>query len=438
MSERLLHPDFVAEPYWWRWFRPQQEETPDPPASVEVAVIGGGYTGLSAAIALAKAGRSVAVFEARDFGWGASTRNGGGVSGGVNVGKKLTGGPIQYAPGERAAILQEASRALEFLEHFIRDNEIDCDWKMSGRFVGAWTPDDYERQKTLLEELNTHSDAGARMVPREAQRQELGTDLYYGGMAVDRTATVNPALLYRGMLGAARDAGAVLCARAAVTGLDKRGEGWALTTARGETVAQHVIVATNAYTGRVTERLRRRVIPIVSNIIVTEELPAETVTAAFPTGRMINDTLRLRSYYRPTPDGRRVLYGGRGSFSDADPVRNASVLHRMMVERLPVLAESKVAHSWSGQVAFTFDGMPHVGVKDGLHFALGCNGSGVAMMSYLGQHAARMVLGTAEASRFSRPLPGNALYTGKPWFVPLVGTWFRIKDKAARRRAEAA
>ena len=436
VPKEIIHPDFVPDrPIWWDGFAPRDDLRDDPSGRTDVAIVGGGYTGLSAAITLAQAGISVAVLEAGAFGAGASTRNGGGVGGAVTVGKTLGGRRLPALEAERAAILDEASRAFAGIEALIAAEGIACDWQQNGRFLGAWTPAHFRAQAASLSLLNDHGRLGARMILRMRQREELATDLYHGGMVLERTASVHPARLYGGLLNCALSAGVLLCSDTRAMVLTRRGTGWTISTNRGPLRVEQVVIATNGYTDHAAPELRRRLVPLASNIIVTEELPEGLAEALFPTNRYVNDSPRIRSYYRLTPDRKRVLFGGRGRFRRGT---FAGELHRKMVERLPDLRGIRITHAWSGQVAFTLDSIPHVGARDGLHFALGCNGSGIAMMTHLGRYLGRRIAGSDEpASLFDRPLPGHPLYTGDPWFLPFLGRYFEIRDGLDRRRARA-
>lgn len=433
MSDSFFHSDFRPTPYWWEFFSPRHDLQDDLPSRTDVAIIGGGYTGLSAALALAEHGIRATVLEAEGFGSGASTRNGGGVGGAINVGKSLSGRRLKFAAGEREAILAEASQALAFIEKRAQSTGFECDWDLNGRFIGAWTPRHFRAQEHSVASLNQHAEVGARMIPRDQQKAQLNTDLYHGGMLVERSATVNPARLFKGLLNNAIEAKVRLCCETGVEGVARNTGGWTVRTNRGELRAEQVVVATNGYTGPAIQRLRERVIPVFSNIIVTEELPDGLAEEIFPTGRYINDSPRIRSYFRLTSDGKRVLFGGRGRFRKGTYEQYASSLYRMMLQRMPALRGVRVAHAWSGRIAFTFDSLPHVGVRDGMHFALGCNGSGVAMMNYLGDYLGHKVAGREVAqSQFERPIPGNPLYNGHPWFLPIIGQYFQARDKLDR------
>ena len=201
--------------------------------------------------------------------------------------------------------------------------------------------------------------------------------------------------------------------------------------------AEHVIIATNGYTGALTPKLRNRIVPISSQIIVTEELPEDLARELIPNGRTISETPRITSYYRMLPGERRVMYGGRARFHDVPPDVSATLLYRMMTDRWPQLKGTRITHSWSGFVAMTTDALPHMGEVDGLHFCTRCNGSGVAMMPYLGRQVARRILqgGQTDCAYGKIDFPGVPvpLYRGHPWFLPVVGEYYRYLDRRDRR-----
>src|SRR5207249_3337142 len=231
--------------------------------------------------------------------------------------------------------------------------------------------------------------------PRGRQREEIASDYYYGGMVVERSASLHPALYYKGLLDACRRRDVTICAEAAVEKIAANGAGWWIETSRGTLTAGDVVIATNGYTGTVTPALRRRIVPIASHIIATEQLAPELALSLIPRGRSISDTKRVLCYYRLSPDGTRMVFGGRARFTPADPELCARVLHGYMTERFPQLKGARVTHSWTGNTAFTLDALPHMGEEGGLHYCLGCNGSGVAMMTYLGTQTARKIGGHA-------------------------------------------
>jgi glycine/D-amino acid oxidase-like deaminating enzyme len=434
LSPDIFHRDFTPAPFWWEAYRPSAGELVDVPREARVAIVGGGYAGLSAALELARHGIGSVVLEAHELGFGASTRNGGGVSGGVNFGKSFTGRTIAVDPDHAGRILADAADAFTLIERLIDEEKIDCCWEKSGRFVGAWTKGHFEAQSRRLELLNASAQSGAYMVPREKQREEIASDYYFGGMIVERSGKLHPALYYKGLLDACRRRNVAVCAKAAVTGIARAGSGWRVETARGDVSAGDVVIATNGYTGSLTPALRRRVVPIASHIIATEELPADLARSLIPRGRTLSDTRRVLCYYRMSPDGRRMVFGGRARFTQVDARVSATVLHRYMIDRFPQLRGVRITHAWTGNTAFTLDALPHMGSRGDLHYCLGCNGSGIAMMTYLGCQTARKIAGaTNYACSFdTEEFPDHRLYSGNPWFLPAVGGYYRLRDRLDR------
>jgi len=434
----IFHPDFTPTPYWWEAYAPAAGNLVAVPKAARVAIVGGGYAGLSAALELAKLGIDAVVLEKGALGVGASTRNGGSVSGGVNIGKSFGGRTAQVGPEETEHLLSDASDAFSLVERLIAEEGLDCFWMKHGRFVGAWTPKHFDYQAGRLASLNEAAQSGAYMVPRQRQREEIASDYYYGGMVVERSASLHPALYYKGLLDACRRRGVAVCAAAAVERIapinSNGGAGWRVETGRGTVAAGEVVIATNGYTGELTPQLRRRVLPIASHIIATEELPEDFARSLIPKWRSLSDTKRVLCYYRLSPDGRRMVFGGRARFTHVDPKLSARVLYGYMTERFPQLKGVRITHGWDGNTAFTFDALPHMGQQDGMHFCLGCNGSGIAMMTYLGWQTARKIAGAANAPcAFDRPeFPDHTLYSGNPWFLPVVGGYFRLRDRLDR------
>lgn len=433
-NRSIFHPAFKAKPYWWEAYEPQKLPETALPKDTPVAIVGAGYAGLNAAIELAKLGTECIVLDAAEPGFGGSTRNGGQVSGGVNVGKRIMNRAL--TPEEAKPFLNDAVDAFTHIENIIIENKIACGWTKSGYFLGAWSQSHFDAMAKKINFLNEEAQSGAVLVPRKSQREEIGSDYYFGGMAVARAAHLHPALYFKGLLELAQKAGISIASNTPVIGLTQDNDStWQVKTPRSTIRAGNVIIATNGYTGDVTPELKRRVVPVGSYIIATEELPDGMAKVLSPKNRSFADTRRVLTYYRLSPDGKRLIFGGRAKFGFTDPVETAPLLYQFMTDRFPQLKEIKITHAWTGNVAFAMDELPHMGKRDGLHFALGCNGSGIAMMSYLGRETARKVLGKSNRRiAFDREeFPTHLLYNGNPWFLPLVGAWFRTADWWDRR-----
>ncbi len=433
-AEDIFAPDATTEPFWWRDAPPEPADDGPLPERVDVAVIGSGYCGLAAALALARSGVRVAALDAGPLGAGASTRNGGMVGGAVKLDWADLAGRVGH--DRAAALLDGAEAAFAFLEELIARERLEAAYERSGRFLLACHAGQLRAFERQLRALGRRVE-GARLVRRAEQRAEIGSDLYHGGVLIERAGALHPARFHQSLAAAARAAGALLHGHAAVRRLERGPAGFALETARGRVQAAELIVATNGYTGPLTPALQRRVIPVSSYIVATEELPLELTRRLSPNGRMFVDGRRLLSYFRLSPDGRRVLFGGRVSLADVDERQSARGLHRRLLRVWPELAGCRISHSWKGTLAFTFDRLPHMGVCQGAHFAMGCNGSGIAMATWLGDQIAQKLLGRADrpCPFDGQDFPTHPLYRGRPWFLPAVGAWYRWRDALDALRA---
>ena len=436
MNAQVLHPNFRSRPYWWEDIPEGEDPAADPPPQADVVIVGGGLTGLNCAIELGRGGAHPVVLEAGNFGFGASTRNGGGVSGGTSMGKGFTG--KRGADALLRAMVGDAADALTHIEELVARESIECHYERSGRFLGAFTPAHYAALATKVDLYNTAAAAEAEMVPRERQREEIASDYYFGGMLVGRSGKIHPALYHRGLMRAAERHGATLLGKTSAGALTRTSQGWRVDTSQGPIAAKEVVIATNGYTGRLTPELRRRLVPLASHMIATETLAPDLAASLIPRGRTLADTRRVLCYWRMSPDGTRVLFGGRARFTQVTPEVSAPVLHAMMLERWPQLRGTRVTHAWTGNVAFAFDYLPHTGQTErGLHYVMACNGSGVAMLSYLGAKMGRRLLGGENQSTAfdGRDFPTKPLYTGHPWFLPAVGAYYQMRDWIDRRYA---
>jgi glycine/D-amino acid oxidase-like deaminating enzyme len=429
----IFHSDFKARPYWWEAYAPAALPQSGLPKSTSTLIVGAGYAGLSAALELHRQGLDCVVLDANEPGFGGSTRNGGMVSSGANVGKRYMSGPMPLH--EAAPFLADAADAFTHIEDLITRENIDCGWTKSGYFLGAWCRKHYDDMARKVENINAAANTGCYLVPPERQREEIGSDYYRGGMVVERAAHLHPARYFKGLLSLCTARGISIHSKTPAIKLMENGNEWLIETSHGAIKAADVIIATNGYTGDVTPEFKRRVVPVGSYIIATEELDPALARSLSPKNRAISDTRRVLTYYRLSPDGRRMIFGGRAKFGNTDPVETAPILHRFMLDRFPQLKGVRITHAWTGNVAFTLDELPHMGKFQNLHYALGCNGSGIAMMSYLGHQTARKVAGRSNRQcAFDQPgLPSHPLYTGNTWFLPWIGRYFRTRDWIDRR-----
>jgi glycine/D-amino acid oxidase-like deaminating enzyme len=428
MTASIFSSDFKPRPFWWEAYEPRPLPEIALPGSARVVIMGAGYAGLNAALELHREGIDCIVLDANEPGYGGSSRNGGMVSGGVNVGKRYMAKAL--SDEEAAPFLTDAADAFGFIEDLIARHAIDCGWTRAGYFLGAWCKSHYDTMAHKADLLNQTAGSESYLVPPERQREEIGSDYYRGGLVVGRAGHLHPALFFKGLLDLCEARNIPIASRTPATRLTETPGGWRVDTPRGSIHAGDVLIATNGYTGDVTPELKRRVVPVGSYIIATEELSPDLAASISPKNRSFADTRRVLTYYRMSPDGKRLIFGGRAKFGHTDPVETAPILHRFMIDRFPQLRGTRITHAWTGNVAFTLDEMPHMGKFKNLHYALGCNGSGIAMMSYLGHQTARKIAGKVNhICAFDRPeFPDHPLYTGNTWFLPWIGRYFRTRD----------
>lgn len=422
---------FSTSPYWHTHLEPMPAMPAAPGASADLVIVGSGYTGLNAALVAARGGRSVLVLDAEDPGFGCSTRNGGQIS--TSVKPSLARLTTRFGAQKARALRQTGADALSWFGDFVTAEGLECDFERKGRFHAAHTPGHYETLVREAELLAREEGIESFAVPRAEQHKELGSDAYHGGVVFTRHCALHPVRYHRALMRRVLEAGASIVGHCRVTGVERAGAGFEVRTEKGPVRARDVLIATNGYTGVSSPWLRRRVIPIGSYIIATEELPEAVIDRLFPTGRIASDTCKVLYYYRASPDRRRVLFGGRVSATEMDPAVSAPRLREAMCRIFPELSGAAIAHAWSGLVAYSFDELAHAGNHDGVHYALGYCGSGVSMASYLGMKAGQKILGLAEGrTAFDDiPHPTRPLYFGKPWFLPAAVAYYRFKDSRA-------
>ena len=421
-------------PYWWDAVPAlgagTQNAEPRPVrGSADVVIVGAGYTGLAAARQLARTGADVVVFEREHIGFGASSRNGGQVL----MGLKVEAATLLARYGEARArrLFDVAGQSVARLETLISEEAIDCEYGRVGHIQAAWKAkhfDAFRNEQSLLARVFSHR---VELVSRAEQRSEIGSDAYYGLLVDERSGALNPAKYVLGLSRAAVRAGAVLIPGVAVTGVRKRGDRWHVATSRGDLRARDVLFATNGYSDGAAPALQRRFIPIGSYIIATEPLDAGQADALLPRRRMAFDSKNFLYYFRVTSD-RRLLFGGRAEFSAAGPETTrhaAAILRQGMMTIFPELAEARIDYAWSGLVAFTRDQMPRAGMLDGAYYAGGYCGHGIAMATHLGEQIARRMAGEPVAHPlFDDRFAAIPMYRGTPWFLPLVGAYYQLKD----------
>jgi len=431
----------ACDPLWWVDAGAPTAPAQHPlPAECDVAIIGAGLTGLSAARTLARAGTSVLVLDAHAPGFGASSRNGGMVGGGHRL--SYDQAAANFGADIAKRLLHEAHLdSGQFVLDLMAEENIDCDFAATGRFRALWKSHEYETTARELEVLQRHIPLEAGMLPRDLQRQEVASDLYRGGVIYYKHGGLNPAKWVAGLLQAAQRAGAVVQGNTPVTGVEpagneQAGAGFNVHSPRGAVRAGAVLVATNGYTPSHLGAYKRRIVPVPSFIIATQVLGQNRVRDLFPNARMIVESRERHCYFRPSPDGQRVVFGGRAAMFNAPEPLVRRQMRALLTQVFPQLSGTDLSHSWRGRTGFSFNYLPHVGQIDGLWHAMGYSGNGNTMAPWLGHKAALQILGDSDGeTAFSHTvLPTRWWHRGPAWFMPFADLTFRGRDILNRQR----
>jgi glycine/D-amino acid oxidase-like deaminating enzyme len=424
----MFSPDYRAANYW-------TESTPLPvdpggslPSEVDVLVVGAGYTGLCVAHETARAGRSTLVLDAGPIGGGCSSRNGGQVA--FSIKPPLAELAARHGRPVAERIHAEGEESLAMLRSLVADERLDCDWRDVGGFVGAHTRRQFDALRREHAALPEPARRRVTVVERQDLPGEIDSPLYHGGLVYHDDAAIHPARYLVALHARAVAAGARVHGDRPVLGIDRTTGGYDVRAGGARVHARDVVLATNGYTGPLSPWHRRRIVPIGSYIVATEALDRALVRRLIPHARNVGDTRHVIVYVRPSPDGTRILFGGRASAGEQDVTRCVPRLHAMLAEMFPALARTRISHAWMGFVAFTFDTLPHVGSRDRLHWAMGYCGQGIPLATYYGTKLGRRVAGRpgGETALEGLPFPTRPGYTGRPWFLPAAVAFYRFRD----------
>ncbi|MGE0210632.1 MAG: NAD(P)/FAD-dependent oxidoreductase [Parvibaculaceae bacterium] len=428
MNTSVLAPNAQLDPYWWRAAPLRDRPVRDLPSKCDVAIVGSGFTGLSAALHLARAGRSVSVLEAKEPGWGASTRNFGFVG---RTLKHMFGDILAHEGLDRAVrVYRETRAAYDSVFEVVESENIDCRLRRQGRLILAVTPG---QRNNLLKEFGlrkTHLGEEFHVVEKADQPSEIDTERFLGGVLIPDMAGVHPGLYHQGLLAATERAGATVYAHTEVTDV-RPGEGRiTVKTARGPVEARNVLLATNGYSGPGVRFLNRRLVPFDAYVATTEQMPEETVARLLPGDRTFLDwNFNVDSFRRAPDDPKRIMICALTGPRIELP-RMGEMLRDRLARTFPSLANVRIDNVWTGRCSGTRDLDPHWGVHEGVHYAGGYCFAGVPMGTWFGRQVARHILGEKiEHTAFlERPLPSIPFYTGNPWFVPLAIRWMARND----------
>jgi len=398
---------------------------------VEVAVIGGGFTGLAAARRLAKGGTNVALLEARHVGYGASGRNGGHVNNGLS--HSYLAAKAALGKDRARALYRALDAAVDTVETIVGEEGIDCDFRRCGKLKLASKPSHFDTIRRNFEAIHREVDPDTELLGPSDLKGEIGSDAFHGAMLSRKSAMMHMGRYVHGLAGAVVRHGGVVHEDAPVTGCERRGAGWVLTTPRGRLSADKVLLATDAYTQGPFAYFRRRVVPVGSFIIATRPLNRDEVAATMLGNRTCVTSLNIGNYFRLSPDD-RLIFGGRARFSAVSNAvadqKSGKVLRRSMAAIFPHLADIRVDYCWGGLVGMTKDRHCRAGEVEGLYYAMGYSGHGAQMANYMGEVMADMMTGRGDRNPTrGMDWPPVPMHFGKPWFLPLVGAWFRMKDR---------
>lgn len=410
-------------------------ETRPVEGSFDVAVIGGGFTGLNAARKLAKAGVSVALLEADRIAAGGSGRNGGHLNSGMAHGYPKA---KAHLGAERANALYKAyDRSIEMIEELIAEEGIACDFRRAGKLKLASKPSHVDGLRASFEVINREVDPDTRWFDKADLEDEIGSPAFHGAMLYGKSAMMHMGRYATGLAEAAQRHGAKIWVDAPVLDQVKAGSGWELVTPNGRLRAGRVILATGAYTAQTKSAsfawFRRRILAVGSFIVATRPLSDAEVAATMPGNRTYVTSLNIGNYFRLSPDN-RLIFGGRARFSAVSDQRSdaksGAILRAGLARVFPQLADIDIDYCWGGLVGMTKDRLPRAGERDRTIYGMGYSGHGAQMSTLIGQSLADIAMGRTDTNPFAgMDWPAIPAHSGKPWFLPLVGLWFGLKDR---------
>ncbi|GAB7536163.1 FAD-binding oxidoreductase [Burkholderia sp. 3C] len=400
------------------------------PARVDVAIVGGGFTGLSAALALAKRGVSVAVLEAGRAAGQASGRNGGQCN--TGIAQDFAGMSAKLGVERATQFYRAYADAVASVAEIVEQEGIACDLRRSGKIKLAAKPHHFASLEKTYDALRRSVDADVELISRERIRDEIASDGFYGGLVQNNGVQMHMGKFGAGLAEAAVRHGASIFEDTPVTGMKSLGgHAHELQCARGTLRADRVLIATGASQSGPLQWFRRRIAPVGSFIVVTEPLGRARMDALLPTRRSYVTTRQIGNYFRPTQDD-RLLFGGRARFAMSNPrsdAKSGQILRDGMLAYFPQLADVRIDYCWGGLVDMTADRLPRAGEHEGLFYSMGYSGHGVQMSVHMGRVMADVMFGAATRNPW-RTLDWPAIpgHFGRAWFLPLVGAYYRLQD----------
>lgn len=427
-------------PFWWEEAEPSHGERSFDKTDCSVLIVGAGYTGLSAAISLAEAGtNNVFIVESQRIGEGASSRNGGQIGNSPKF--DLSYATRKFGEKRGCEIMDDYRQAMPFMLRRAATLVDPFDLQIDGAITGAHSRKDLDRMREMCNSMPIDQRGQFEILQEHEVHRVLNTDIYRGALLKHDWGGIHPAKYVRALANRARALGVRIFTGWRYMSAERSGPSYRVMLSetngsrRADVKADSVLLAVNGYAGAESPWLRRRTIPVQSYMIATEPLPFEQLEKLIPHNRVVSDTKHVLYYFRRSPDGTRMLFGGRARFRTSTEQQSAVGLRRFMIHTFPSLKNAEISHSWFGNVCFSYDFVSHVGrMADGVYYSTCCNGNGISMATYLGHRSAEMILGTPGHDRgvVNTHFPQLYFYDGHPWFLPLIGPWYRFLDRQAR------
>ena len=413
------------EPYWWSDAKPDFIDQVEWSSNADVLIVGAGYTGLSAALTLLDSGLKVIIIDKEIAGFGASSRNGGITSGKIKPSiRELKG---KFGLDLSKQIVEEGNLARKDLYDFIKKEKIDCDLKINGMFVGATSKKGLENQKKEIDFNFRSIGIENKIIEKKDVPDFIESNKYVGGIFDKRIGSIHPAKLVKSMIHLVQKKGGLIFDKTTFKKSERNGKKFYIWTNKGLVKSNHLIIATNAYTDKNIPWLRKKLIPVISEMISTCEIGNNRVNSLMPKLTTFGEALNLFYYFRPSPDGKRILIGGRRvKYNNENPTKK---LKSGLLEIFPGLNDIEISNHWYGFVTFPVDQLPKLVMHEGIIYAAGYCGSGTVWSRWFGKKAAEIILNFETKSAFYNiPFRKIPFYNGYPWFVPVAIKYFKMQD----------
>ncbi len=417
-------------PYWWEFYKPYHFKNCEVNnTSYDLVVVGAGYTGLCAAVQATSRGLNTLLIDQFALGEGASTRSAGMVSGGLNLGKKINLFK-EYGNETANKFIQESINSYEYLEDQINDYQDVVSFQKTGRLVLAHSKKKFNALKQKASLLNSISNLEIQII--ENLENEIVNDYYKGGMLVGNAASVNPAKLYKFFLDKALLNKVNIFCPCKLLSHQKINQSYELQTSEGKIKSQYLIIATNGYSEKDIGNEHYNIIGVPSYIAATNILGQEKVRKILPKLRMYSDSKNDLYYFRPSPDHKRILFGAFPiwAYGMENSKLVKSFFQKKIKQTLPNIGNFSIEYIWGGKVGVTFNTLPMLKKIDNKIYVFGCNGSGVALMPYLGYQAANILTTNQNSS-----LTISKIKNEKNYFkyiiaklLPLLGFYYRFRE----------